>query len=171
MNEIFMLNENEKNEIFEEVARRMNTESIIVEKDFWVTWILGKIFADTNLSKIMMFKGGTSLSKVFNLIGSFSEDIDLAFDWRLIANQESFEQDFDSKTQQDKFNKQIDEIGRKYIKDELLDMFSRLLSPLCECMIGENKNCIIVKYPNIFKDDYINLILYLKLDHFHLGYR
>ena len=34
------------------------------------------------------FKGGTSLSKVFNLIGRFSEDIDLILDWRLISEDD-----------------------------------------------------------------------------------
>lgn len=34
-----------------------------------------------------MFKGGTSLSKVFNLIGRFSEDIDLILDWRLVSKE------------------------------------------------------------------------------------
>ena len=36
-----------------------------------------------------MFKGGTNLSKVFNLIGRFSEDIDLILDWRLVSNEKS----------------------------------------------------------------------------------
>ncbi len=33
----------------------------------------------------MIFKGGTSLSKVFGLIDRFSEDIDLVLDWRLLG--------------------------------------------------------------------------------------
>jgi predicted nucleotidyltransferase component of viral defense system len=33
----------------------------------------------------MVFKGGTSLSKVFGLIDRFSEDIDLILDWRLLG--------------------------------------------------------------------------------------
>lgn len=49
----------------------------IVEKDFWVCWLLGRIFADDNLGRDCVFKGGTSLSKVFNAIQRFSEDIDL----------------------------------------------------------------------------------------------
>ena len=48
----------------------------IVEKDFWVCWTLGRLFAHPDLSRLLMFKGGTSLSKVFNLIERFSEDSD-----------------------------------------------------------------------------------------------
>jgi hypothetical protein len=57
----------------------------IVEKDFWVCWILKHLFAEPILKDQMVFKGGTSLSKVFGLIDSFSEDIDLILDWRLLG--------------------------------------------------------------------------------------
>ncbi len=49
----------------------------IVEKDFWVCWLLGRIFATPGLGAECVFKGGTSLSKVFGAINRFSEDIDL----------------------------------------------------------------------------------------------
>ena len=62
MDKISILSEIERDKIFKIVAAKMNTENVIVEKDLWLTWVLGKIFADEALSKIMMFKGGTSLS-------------------------------------------------------------------------------------------------------------
>ena len=49
----------------------------IVEKDFWVCWLLGRIFETDALGKDCVFKGGTSLAKVFQAIDRFSEDIDL----------------------------------------------------------------------------------------------
>jgi hypothetical protein len=49
----------------------------IVEKDFWVCWLLGRIFSAPSLGADCVFKGGTSLSKVFGAISRFSEDIDL----------------------------------------------------------------------------------------------
>lgn len=49
----------------------------IVEKDFWVCWLLGRIFATPRLGADCVFKGGTSLSKVFGAIKRFSEDIDM----------------------------------------------------------------------------------------------
>ena len=51
-----------------------------LEKDFWVTVMLQLIF-DSDLSKHIIFKGGTSLSKNGNLIERFSEDIDLAVNY------------------------------------------------------------------------------------------
>jgi hypothetical protein len=52
----------------------------VVEKDFWVCWILRRLFTLPSAPGSMIFKGGTSLSKVFNAIARFSEDVDLSFD-------------------------------------------------------------------------------------------
>ena len=48
-----------------------------IEKDWWVTMVL-KVMFDLSTSKYTFFKGGTSLSKGWNLINRFSEDIDIA---------------------------------------------------------------------------------------------
>jgi hypothetical protein len=49
-----------------------------VEKDFWVTEVLRGVAATADeLGVEVLFKGGTSLSKVFNLIQRFSEDVDM----------------------------------------------------------------------------------------------
>lgn len=50
-----------------------------IEKDAWVTLVLRMLFA-SELSDHIVFKGGTSLSKVYGLIERFSEDVDLAID-------------------------------------------------------------------------------------------
>ncbi len=50
----------------------------VVEKDFWVSWMLAVPFAHPQFGRQLVFKGGTSLSKVFGVIGRFSEDIDLS---------------------------------------------------------------------------------------------
>ena len=76
--ELFLnLSIEDRSNLFRETANLMNTTIAIVEKDFWVCWTLGKLFSDSELSKQLVFKGGTSLSKVFNLIERFSEDIDI----------------------------------------------------------------------------------------------
>lgn len=70
---------NEKRTIFQEIARLNNMLPFAVEKDWWVTQALSIIFG-MEIGKHLIFKGGTSLSKAFNLIERFSEDIDLAVD-------------------------------------------------------------------------------------------
>jgi len=75
----------DRRDLFSETASRLGMNPAIVEKDFWVCWILKHIFAEPALKGQMVFKGGTSLSKVFGLIDRFSEDIDLILDWRLLG--------------------------------------------------------------------------------------
>ncbi len=57
----------------------------IIEKDFWVCWTLKQLFSISVLSGRLLFKGGTSLSKVFHAISRFSEDIDLAVDYAALG--------------------------------------------------------------------------------------
>ena len=61
----------------EQAAIRRNVSPVILEKDFWVCWLLGILF-ESEFAGSLVFKGGTSLSKVFGVIDRFSEDIDLS---------------------------------------------------------------------------------------------
>ena len=66
--------------VFRETATRLRVGSAtIVEKDFWVCWALHRIFVSTKLPG-PLFKGGTSLSKVYKVIERFSEDVDIVLD-------------------------------------------------------------------------------------------
>ena len=62
-------------------STRPDKDLPIVEKDVWVCWVLKQLFEMPNKLE-MAFKGGTSLSKVFNIIDRFSEDIDITLDYR-----------------------------------------------------------------------------------------
>jgi predicted nucleotidyltransferase component of viral defense system len=59
-------------------GRGLTTE--MIEKDFWVCWALKRLFTLPDPPAGLLFKGGTSLSKVFGVISRFSEDVDLSFD-------------------------------------------------------------------------------------------
>lgn len=61
----------------EQAAVRRNISPVVLEKDFWVCWLLGVLF-ESEFAGSLVFKGGTSLSKVFGVIERFSEDIDLS---------------------------------------------------------------------------------------------
>jgi hypothetical protein len=61
-----------------ETAARRGLLPVMVEKDFWVSWTLAVLFAHPEFGGQLVFKGGTSLSKVFGVIERFSEDIDLS---------------------------------------------------------------------------------------------
>lgn len=61
----------------EEAAARRDLTPIIIEKDFWVCWTLRHLVRALDLAGHMTFKGGTSLSKAYDIVQRFSEDIDL----------------------------------------------------------------------------------------------
>jgi hypothetical protein len=68
----------ERDLFFRQYQQKHGVDPVIVEKDFWVCWLLARIFGQPELAAACVFKGGTSLSKVFGAIERFSEDIDLA---------------------------------------------------------------------------------------------
>jgi hypothetical protein len=79
MKKFLDLPEARRKEIFEQTSERTGLPPSAIEKDWWVTLVLKTIFT-LPFSKHIVFKGGTSLSKGWNLIDRFSEDIDLAID-------------------------------------------------------------------------------------------
>jgi predicted nucleotidyltransferase component of viral defense system len=86
---------------------RTGVPEFIVEKDFWVCWLLGHIFASPQLGAECVFKGGTSLSKVFGAIDRFSEDIDLGLSPASLGWKETDLDDAPSNSQRLKRNKQL----------------------------------------------------------------
>src|SRR6266496_5227371 len=70
----------ERRMYFEQTAARRGVSPQIVEKDFWVCWTLKELFRLPDIGQHLIFKGGTSLSKVFKIIERFSEDIDVSID-------------------------------------------------------------------------------------------
>ena len=58
--------------------------AFVLEKDIWVVATLGVLF-DCPFGYQLVFKGGTSLSKVWRPIRRFSEDIDITYDIRGFA--------------------------------------------------------------------------------------
>ncbi len=68
----------ERSDYIVAAATEFGTSEMIIEKDFWVVWLLEHIFALSGTFGPFTFKGGTSLSKGFNAIQRFSEDIDIS---------------------------------------------------------------------------------------------
>lgn len=79
MNNWLKLTKEEQIKLFTQIGVKTNLPPQAVEKDAWVTLMLRMIFT-SHLANHLIFKGGTSLSKAFNLIQRFSEDIDLGID-------------------------------------------------------------------------------------------
>ena len=67
----------EQRQAFLLTAQKKHLPEPSIEKDWWVTQILNIVFS-LPIADQLVFKGGTSLSKAWNLIERFSEDIDIA---------------------------------------------------------------------------------------------
>lgn len=80
LQEWFQLPDETKIRLFTETSRQIGLpSSSAAEKDWWVVHTLSVIFS-MDCANALIFKGGTSLSKGWNVIHRFSEDIDLALD-------------------------------------------------------------------------------------------
>lgn len=80
LQEWFQLPDETKIRLFAETSRQIGLpSSSAAEKDWWVVHTLAIIFS-MECANALIFKGGTSLSKGWNVIHRFSEDIDLALD-------------------------------------------------------------------------------------------
>lgn len=75
-------------ELIREASALRGLPTEVMEKDFWVCWVLHRLFRSSGMARKILFKGGTSLSKVFGLIERFSEDVDLILDWREVTDEE-----------------------------------------------------------------------------------
>jgi predicted nucleotidyltransferase component of viral defense system len=75
--ELLKLSEKERADIFRQIRVKIGLDEVAAEKDWWVTAVLRALFS-LSYAEHLSFKGGTSLSKCYNLIERFSEDIDIA---------------------------------------------------------------------------------------------
>ncbi len=113
MNTLWLtLSKERRIEILNQATELTGLPAIAIEKDWWVSLCLKASFS-LPYSEHIVFKGGTSLSKGWDLIARFSEDIDLAIDRKFFG----FEGDI-SKTQIRKLRKQSCEfISTEFLQD------------------------------------------------------
>ena len=156
MKEVAKLQIKDRMELFQATAISMAMQPNVIEKDFWVCFMLNHLFHDCKYKNAFVFKGGTSLSKSYHVIERFSEDIDLILDWRKIMNDEVNPWEERSKTKQDLFNKQINSEAAKFYKEELIPQLnSEMKEKLGDGEWMPSHETIVTpfaaeKYPDIF---------------------
>lgn len=154
MDKIASFTDNDRRQLFTETSAKTGLPAGVVEKDFWVCWILWKLFTCPDVSRHIIFKGGTSLSKVYGLIERFSEDIDLILDWREITEEDPLEQR--SKTKQDTFNKALLEESEKYLAEEFYPRINVLLDPICRSEpVEDDPHALKITFPTLFSSPYL----------------
>lgn len=73
------LNIEDRQDILRRVQSETGKDLQIIEKDWWVVAVLRALF-ELPYAQHISFKGGTSLSKCWNIIQRMSEDVDIAID-------------------------------------------------------------------------------------------
>lgn len=143
MHEFARLNPEERDEVFAIAADSLGVPSIVVEKDFWVCWKLGRLFSPSLSTAIgldapedrpanpLLFKGGTSLSKVYDAIDRFSEDIDISVDRDHIGAPTP--RAGDSRNSRARMRESIERAFRGFVETrlhtELIHVFGAALAP------------------------------------------
>ena len=156
MNKVAIMEARARADLFSETAERMNVAEAIIEKDFWVCWVPKQLFSNKAFEGRLLFKGGTSLSKIFKAINRFSEDIDLAVDYETLGfnGENDPRQENISNTKRNKILGKMMEECQRYIGGEFLD----LLGKQCRETLGaghgwglevskDDKNVVLFHYP------------------------
>lgn len=83
MNRIAKLSPADRRAVFTQAGAELGMSPFFIEKDFWVCWTLQTLFTHPEIGPHLTFRGGTSLSKGWQVIERFSEDIDISMarDW------------------------------------------------------------------------------------------
>ena len=131
MDEVAKLSNVERNELFRESASKRGLNTQIIEKDFWVCWTLKQLFELREINKQLIFKGGTSLSKIYNVIERFSEDIDVAIDREYLGFSGEHDLRNLSVKERDKIVNALDtackDTVQNYVYNSLTESFSEII--------------------------------------------
>ena len=160
MKKVACLSNEERQELFQATAIKMGMRPEVIEKDFWVCFMLDHLFHECEYKDAFVFKGGTSLSKSYHVIERFSEDIDLILDWRKIIKDESDPWEERSKTKQDKYNKQINKEAAMFYRDCFVpklneELINILGSGIWVEVDADDDMVVNFIYPQIFDTEYI----------------
>lgn len=130
-------------------STRSGRPSHLLEKDVWLVWALGVLFASPYADSLV-FKGGTSLSKAYNAIQRFSEDVDVTYDIRALAPdlvKDAVDALPKTRSQQEKWTKEIRARLPVWLTNDLLPIIQRHLpSKTANAKVHADGASIVVEY-------------------------
>lgn len=137
---------------------RLSKPTNLLEKDIWLCWVLDILFNINIPNKVpMAFKGGTSLSKVFNAIHRFSEDVDITLNYRSFDVEIEGDLFSESKSRtkkksiSDKLKKKVKEYSNDVIIPEL-DASIQKISSEYKLNVDDSGEKITLYYPSALKN-------------------
>lgn len=155
--------------ILEKAAQESGKGANVLEKDVWVCWTLEKLVSLPDVPPLA-FKGGTSLSKIYDAISRFSEDVDVTIDRNVLdPSLDPFEEG-KSRTRRRKDCDALDELLTKYLGEVVKPHFdkhlrSELKGQSIETQLGDVHGQLIIPYPSCFDrtDAYMSESILLEL--------
>ena len=168
MRDVARLTDGNRSDLFRNTANKMGINDAIVEKDYWVCFTLDYLFHRSPWKENIVFKGGTSLSKAFNLISRFSEDIDLILDWRVLGYGVKEPWEARSNSKQDEFNKAANERAESFLAEKFCPRVKEDLSRELErdaivYIDSTDKQTVIFAYPHLFQSSAILQVIRLEI--------
>jgi hypothetical protein len=174
VNKVAQMPARDRADLFAETAERKVLPEAIIEKDFWVCWMLKQLFSIDAFNGRLLFKGGTSLSKIFHAISRFSEDIDLAVDYEALGfkGERDPRREGISKTKRAGILNEMMAECRRYIRSEFLDVLTARSGEILGATDGwslnvseQDPNVVQFRYPTaITKNlDYVSPQVVLEL--------
>lgn len=169
INNYLLLSPKEQSQILRAISNNndLKKQSILLEKDIWVCWALETLFKMPNHYP-MAFKGGTSLSKVFNAIERFSEDVDITIDYRAFNCDDPFEEGI-SKTKSNRISDDLRLKVTQYLKDIIIPYMKKIISEQIESNIphielDDDGETILINYPSVIeqKSGYVRDVVRLE---------
>ena len=145
MDKFVLLSDKDKRAYFEAASAELNMMPSLIEKDFWVCWILKVLFSLSDIGNHLTFKGGTSLSKCYNLIKRFSEDVDVSIERAFLSSEETIEPE---KEQSGKENQRRLERLKKACQDKVNEVIIPALNDKISSVLPDNGNWNIELDPN-----------------------
>ncbi len=123
----FDLAAREQGDLLQSLAPVMGRRAEILEKDIWLCQVLDLLF-QLPCRKPMAFKGGTSLSKVYQAIDRFSEDIDVTVDYRSLVPSAPALASITSNTQRKKLSDELKAALTQHVTGELVPALQEALA-------------------------------------------
>ncbi|HEY3490536.1 MAG TPA: nucleotidyl transferase AbiEii/AbiGii toxin family protein [Candidatus Deferrimicrobiaceae bacterium] len=151
MNSFIRLSAERRRLLCEEGFQRLGLVPASIEKDFWVCWTLRELFGLPEWGPHLTFKGGTSLSKGWQLISRFSEDIDVVIDREFLG--------FGGELSRNKRKQLIAECSRRIRATLLPDLERRCREVLSTDLKWElvpdaedpDDQTLLFRYPSVFE--------------------
>lgn len=174
MNEIHLLPQDERELFFRAAADQQNIPFEIIEKDYWVVWILDCLFSIDELKAKLTFKGGTSLSKIYRVIHRFSEDIDLSIEKDFLGFSPPHDpESAPSKKKQGKILDNLSQACSDYVQTNMQDTLKKVIAEKFGTVDGwqlfsdqddPSAQTLLFEYPSkASKDNYIRPLVKIEM--------